>query len=79
MSLSTPQINEGLEKVHDLTTMPISLTHLVNEHKYKSQSPRYFILKSTAESIFELICTKNSYPQFPHVFEFHQQLSSEWE
>ena len=49
-------MNEGLEKVHDLTKMPISLTHLVNEHKYKrSTSPRYFVLKSapTGYTIFE--------------------------
>ena len=56
MSLSSPQMSEGLEKVHDLTKMPISLTHLVNEHKYKrSTSPRYFVLKSapTGYTIFE--------------------------
>ena len=49
----------GLEKAQDLKTMPSSLTHLVNEHKFKSTSispsPRYFVLKSAATdyTIFE--------------------------
>ena len=50
----------GLEKMQDLKTMPISLNHLVNEHKLKntsmiSPSPRYFVLKSAATdyTIFE--------------------------
>ena len=57
--MSSPQMDIGLEKVQDLKTMPISLTHLVNEHKFKSTSispsPRYFVLKSAATdyTIFE--------------------------
>ena len=43
----------GLENVQDIKSMP----NLVNEHKFKSQSQRYFILKSAAEDspIFELL------------------------
>ena len=35
----------GLENVQDIKSMP----KLVNEHKFKSQSQRYFILKSAAK------------------------------
>ena len=43
----------GLENVQDIKSMP----KLVNEHKFKSQSQRYFILKSAAKdyTIFEFL------------------------
>ena len=48
----------GLENVQDIKSMP----NLVNEHKFKGQSLRYFVLKSSAKdyTIFE----------FPTNFQF---------
>ena len=43
--MSSPQMDVGLENVQDIKSMP----KLVNEHKFKSQSQRYFILKSAAK------------------------------
>ena len=40
--MSSPQMDVGLENVQDIKSMP----NLVNEHKFKSQSQRYFVLKS---------------------------------
>ena len=59
----------GLEKAQDLTTMPISLNHLLNEHKFKSTSmspsPRYFVLKSPPEAYFT---TPKDYSYYVLVF-----------
>ena len=54
----------GLENVQDIKSMP----NLVNEHKFKSQSQRYFDLKSAAKdyTIFEFQANlhQNLCPQF---------------
>ena len=51
--MSSPQMDVGLENVQDIKSMP----NLVNEHKFKSQCQRYFVLKSAAKdsTIFEFL------------------------